>query len=229
MRRAVILASVFATATAFGQARGTPASVTSVGSTAGGHLVPNGVPASVTSPGPNGINPLFPASGPLMNPLVPAPAVPVRQHRGGHDGRGGRNHVTAVPVYYGYPVYYSDYSYPQAEPQVPEPVVEREAPPQKVEIVIVDKRDDEKKQAQLEAELKQAAEPKKSDLSAPPQDPAIFVFKDGTRKELANFAVMAGNLYDLSDGRMFKIALNTIDREATLAANAQAGRAIQLP
>jgi hypothetical protein len=28
---------------------------------------------------------------------------------------------------------------------------------------------------------------------------------------------------------MFKIAMNTIDREATLAANAQVGRAIQLP
>ena len=87
----------------------------------------------------------------------------------------------------------------------------------------------EKKKAALEEDLKQAAEPKKSDLTAAPEDPAIFVFKDGTRKELANFAVMAGNLYDLSDGKMFKIAMNTIDREATLAANAQVGRAIQLP
>ncbi|HWK31754.1 MAG TPA: hypothetical protein VNR20_06655, partial [Terriglobales bacterium] len=128
-----------------------------------------------------------------------------------------------------YPVYYSDYSYPQPEPQVQQPVLEKEAPPQKVEIVIVDKRDEEKKKEALEADLKAAAEPKKSELNAAPEEPAIFVFKDGSRKELANFAVMAGNLYDLSDGRMFKIALNTVDRDATLAANAQVGRAIQLP
>jgi hypothetical protein len=235
MRRTVILASVFAAATAFAQVHGTPASVTSVGSTPGGQLVPRGVPASVTSLGPQGftpgINPLFPNSGPLINPLVPAPA-PVRQvHRGGHGGRGHHGQVTpVVPVYYGYPVYYSDYAYPEPQSQTPEPVVEQQpAQPQRVEIVLVDKRDEEKKKVQQEADLKEAAEPKKSNLNTPPEDPAIFIFKDGTRKELANFAVMAGNLYDLSDGRMFKIALNTIDREATLAANAKQGRDIQLP
>ncbi len=216
MRRAFIFASVFAAATAFGQARGTPASVSSPRSD-GQFMVPNGVPASVTSPGPQGfaprINPLFPG-----NPAPP----PLNDHH--------RHHVVPVPIYYSYPVYYSDYSYQQQpEPQIQEPVVAKEAPPQKVEIVIVDKREEEKKKEALEADLKAAAEPKKSDLNAPPEEPAIFVFKDGSRRELANFAVMAGNLYDLSDGRMFKIALNTIDRDATLAANAQAGRAIQLP
>jgi hypothetical protein len=232
MRRALILASVFAATTAFAQVHGVPASATSVGSTPGGRLVPNGVPASVTSLGPQGftpgINPLFPASGPLMNPLVPTPA-PVRQgHRG---GRGGHGHVAPiVPVYYGYPVYYSDYAYPDQQAQAPTaPVVQQDAQPQRLEIVVVDKRDEEKRAAQQEAELKEAAEPKQSNLSSPPEDPAIFVFKDGSRKELANFAVMAGNLYDLSDGKMFKIALSSIDREATLAANAKMGREIQLP
>jgi hypothetical protein len=214
MRRALIFASVFAAATAFAQVHGTPASATSPG-TARGMLVPNGVPSSVTSLGPLGFTP-------QINPLFPGnPAPPPR-----HDHR---RHIVPVPIYYGYPVYYSDYSYAQPEPQVQQPVVEKEAPPQKVEIVIVDKRDEEKKQAALEADLKAAAEPRKSELNSAPEEPAIFVFKDGTRKELANFAVMAGNLYDLSDGRMFKIALNTVDRDATLAANAQAGRAIQLP
>ena len=215
MRRASIFALVFATATAFAQARGTAASVSSP-RTDGQFMIPNGVPASVTSPGPQGF-------APRINPLFPGEPAPPP------IGRDHRHHVVPVPIYYTYPVYYSDYSYPQPEPQVQQPVLEKEAPTQKVEIVIVDKRDEEKKKAVLEADLKAAAEPKKSDLSAAPQDPAIFVFKDGSRKELANFAVMAGNLYDLSDGRMFKIALNTVDRDATLAANAQVGRAIQLP
>ena len=219
MRRAFIFASVFAAATAFAQVHGTPASVTSPGSTARGMLVPNGVPASVTSLGPQGFTP-------RINPLFPNPVVPIVPRHPIHSIRGHHGRVIAVPVYAGYPYYYSDYT--DTQPQIPEPVVQQQEP-QKVEIVIVDKRDEEKKKEALEADLKAAAEPKKSELNAAPEDPAIFVFKDGTRKELSNFAVMAGNLYDLSDGRMFKIALNTIDRDATLAANAQAGRTIQLP
>lgn len=230
MRRAVILASVFAGTMAFAQVHGVPASVTSPRSN-GQFMVPTGVPASVTSLGPQGftpgLNPIVPGTGPVINPLVPAPSRPIHHNR---NRRDGRNHaVVAVPVYYGYPVYYSDSTYSYQQQPEPEPLVEEAAPPQKLEIVVVDKRDEEKKKAEQEAELKQAAEPKKSDLTAASGDPAIFVFKDGSRKELANFAVMAGNLYDLSDGRMFKIAMSTIDREATLEANAQAGRAIQLP
>jgi hypothetical protein len=134
-----------------------------------------------------------------------------------------------TPIYYGYPVYYSDYPYDvQQQPPQPQPVY-NEAQPQKLELVIVDKRDEEKRAKENEEAVKAAAEPKKSNLSDPPERPAIFVFKDGTRKELANFAVMAGNLYDLSDGKMVKIAMNTLDREATIAANEKAGREILLP
>jgi hypothetical protein len=134
-----------------------------------------------------------------------------------------------TPVYYGYPVYYSDYSYEvQPQQQQPQPVY-NEAQPQKLEIVIVDKRDQEKRVKENEEAVKAAAEPKQSNLSDPPEQPAIFVFKDGNRKELANYAVMAGNLYDLSDGKMVKIAMNTLDREATIAANEKAGREISLP
>jgi hypothetical protein len=217
-------------ATAFAQVHGVPASVTSPGSS-NGFLVPRGVPSSVTSLGPEGftpgINPLFPATGPLVNPLVPGRA-PVRSgHRGGR-GHSGRI-APVVPIYYGYPVYYSDDLNPDQQPQTPEPAVEQPAQPQRLEIVVTDKRDQEKKQAEQDAELKQAAEPKKSELSNPPEDPAIFIFKDGSRKELSNFAVMGGSLYDLSEGKVFKVPLTSIDREATLAANAKQGREIQLP
>lgn len=228
MRRALVLVSVFGAATAFAQVHGVPASVTSPGSS-NGFLVPRGVPSSVTSLGPEGftpgINPLFPATGPLVNPIVPTPSHPIH-----HGGRGRfRNVAPVVPVYYGYPVYYSDYSDTEQQTQVPQPTVEQPAQPQRLEIVVVDKRDEEKKKADQEAELQAAAEPKKSNLNSPPEEPAIFIFKDGSRKELANFAVMGGNLYDLSEGKVFKVPLSTIDREATLEANAKMGREIQLP
>jgi hypothetical protein len=226
----VVLATALV-APAFAQTHGTPASVMSVGSAPEGRLVPNGVPASVTSLGPEGftpgINPLFPSTGPLINPLQPSVQPVVRS--GGHH-RGGHR---SAPVYYGYPVYYySDSAYEQqpqqqmAEQQLAQP---QPAQPQQLQIVLVDKRDEEKRAKENEEAVKAAAEPRQSNLSSPPADPAIFIFKDGTRRELANFAVMSGNLYDLSDGKMVKIALNTIDRDATLEANARAGREIQLP
>jgi hypothetical protein len=229
MRAGILAALVLLSATAFSQARGTPASVTSPQST-GQFMVPTGVPASVTSLGPEGftpgINPLFPLTGPKLNPLTPS---------AGRGIRGDHRHsdvvAVPVPVYYGYYPYYGyDYGYDQQQqtPQQPQ-LVQQQAQPQQLQIVVVDKRDEAKRAQENEAAVQAAAEPKKSNLSDPPENPAIFVFKDGTRKELSNFAVMAGNLYDLSDGKMVKIAMNTVDRDATIAANEQAGREISLP
>jgi hypothetical protein len=207
-----------ASAAAFAQARGVPASVTSLTPTnnPAAPMVMRGVPSSVTSPGPQGFSPqprVFPAPQPRHHGRHDRPVVPVY-----------------VPVYYsGY--YYDPYTYYDQQPpqQVVERAVEKEAQPQKVEIVIVDKREEEKK-AEAEAQaLKEAAEPKQSNLSEPSDVPAVFVFKDGSRKELGNFAIMANTLYDLTENRVRKIALNTVDRDATLAENAKIGRDIQLP
>jgi hypothetical protein len=164
-----------------------------------------------------------------MNPLSPASGG--SHHRGGH-GRAGAG-VIGVPVYYGYYPYYGyDYDYDQQQQTQQQPQLVQQQPqpqPQQLKIVVVDKRDEAKRAQENEVAVQAAAEPKKSNLSDPPENPAIFVFKDGTRKELSNFAVMAGNLYDLSDGKMVKIAMNTVDRDATIAANEQAGREISLP
>lgn len=198
-------------AAALAQVNGTPASVSSLAPshTPQAPMVFRGTPASVTSLGPQGFTPHITPEP--RHPRHPSgPRVPVY-----------------LPVYYSYP--YPSYYDSQPRERVVERVVEREAPPQKVEIVIVDKRAEEKKAEAQADELRKAAEPKQSKLSEPPELPAIFVFKDGSRKQLANFAMMAGNLYDLSDGRMVRIALTTLDREATVAANAKAGRDIQLP
>ena len=214
----------------FAQTHGVPASVTSPSpapGTVNGPLVIRGVPSSVTSLGPQGFTP---------TPRVfPAPVV--HGHRG-HDGRHGRHDGRGVvpvyiPVYGGYGYYYDDYSQQQQEQmqqqQQLQEQAQQQAQPQKLEIVVVDKREEEKRAAANEAAVEEASKPKQSNLSEPPRDPAIFVFKDGTRKQLGNFAIMAGMLYDLSDNKVHKYALNTLDRDATLSANAEAGREINLP
>jgi hypothetical protein len=218
MRLKILLAGALLTTTAFAQAHGTPASVGSVGSFHG-ELVPNGVPASVTSLGPQGFTP-------QINPLFPSHEG-VRGRRGGHRGTG----LIGVPVYYGYDPYY-DYDYDQQQQdlqQQQQQAVQQQGQPQQLQIVVVDKRDEERRAQQNEAAVQAAAEPRQSNLSDPPEQPATFIFKDGTSRELSNFAVMSGNLYDLSGGKMVKIPLDKLDRDATVAANEKAGREISLP
>lgn len=164
-----------------------------------------GVPASVTSLGPCGFTPCF-------HPFF----------RFGH----GFRHFNSFPIIWGGGIwdssYYatSDSAYAtEAQPQVqPAPVL-----PSQLEVTIVDQRGEQKDSPAVKSQ------PTDSKLSDAPAEPAIFIFKDGTRKELANFAIMRGQLIDVTDGKIFRIPLEKLDREATLAANAKAGREIQLP
>lgn len=209
-----LAATLLISSVAFAQMNGTPASVTSLAPSTNGPMVTRGVPASVTSLGPQGFTPQQPRIFPEPQP---------RPHHRDRD---------IVPVYvpvYGYGYYYDDYYNQRPQQQVVERVVEKEVSPQKLEIVITDKREQEKKAEAEEADRHAAAEPRQSNLSEPTDIPAIFIFKDGTQKELGNFAIMAGTLYDFSDNRIRKIALNTVDREKTLEANAKIGREISLP
>jgi hypothetical protein len=48
--------------------------------------------------------------------------------------------------------------------------------------------------------------------------------QDGTRKELRNYAIMGKVLFDLADNRMFRIPLETVNLDATVAANAAQGK-----
>jgi hypothetical protein len=96
-----------------------------------------------------------------------------------------------------------------------------EAPalPSKLEVTLVDQRESDN------AEAKRLPDAKLIEL---PSEPTIFVFRDGSRKEMTSFAIMGGQLIDLSNGKTFRIPLDQIDRKATLAANAKAGREIQM-
>jgi hypothetical protein len=168
-----------------------------------------GVPASVTSLGPCGFTPCF---------------QPFFKHgfrRFGASPFFGGGFVGAYPV--AVPIAtYADYA-TVTQP----PVVQQPALPQSLEITIVDRRGE--KQNEAEPAEPERVNPSRNDDPDRPSPPAIFIFKDGSRKELANYAIMRGQLIDVTDGKLFRIPLETLDREKTLMANAKAGRAIQLP
>jgi len=59
--------------------------------------------------------------------------------------------------------------------------------------------------------------------------PTVFVFKDGTRTEAHNFAIVGGTLWVYTDQEAKKYAISYIDVPATTAANAARGNKFQMP
>ncbi|MBV9609608.1 MAG: hypothetical protein JO187_08630 [Acidobacteria bacterium] len=59
--------------------------------------------------------------------------------------------------------------------------------------------------------------------------PTVFVFKDGTRTEARNFAIVGGTLWIYTDQDAKKYAVSYIDVGATTAANASRGNKFQMP
>ena len=136
--------------------------------------------------------------------------------------RHGFRHFNSFPAWggiwdggYAYPVYEDDYA-DDTQPEVQAPMV-----PSRPEVTIVDPR--ENKESEVAEKLPNAK------LIEIPAEPAIFIFKDGTRKKMTSYAITGGQLIDLSKGKIFRSPLNQINRKATLAANAKAGHEIQLP
>jgi hypothetical protein len=209
-----------------GQIRGTPASVTSLGPH-GYNGAPRGTPASVTSLGPQGYT-FSNCSGPLIpsamgcSPDITFPGSvdprlqpPVRTHhrRGSHGG------AVYVPVYVPYPVY--------AEEPPPEPVAERE--PERVAPTIFE-RGTRVQRAEPRPELP----PEPVAAVAPPREPGpqtstVLVFRDGHRLEVGNYAIVGDTLYAFSDGLSRKIALSSLDLEATVSENDDRGVDFRMP
>jgi hypothetical protein len=182
----------------------------------------HGVPASVTSLGPCGFTPCFKSFG---------------------FGRFGFRRFGFSPFFGGgfwggYPIVAYDDSYSSAyypsgyadepEPMVQQPMIQQPAIPQQLEITIVDKRH-EPKDNDPDPLVPGDDSPNVDKLPDPdpPADPMIFIFRDGSRKDLRNFAIMRGQLVDLSDGKIFRIPLEKIDWDKTLAVNAEAGHEIK--
>lgn len=186
-----------------------------------------GVPASVLSLGPCGFTPCFNSGFVRFGHGFRHFGFSPFFGNGFFGGGFGGGFPVAVPIYSDYAAYsqpqadYAGYSQPQV-------MVQQPAEPQRLEITLVDRRS-EKENESNPAEAAPKNPKGNYDDPGPPTTPAIFVFKDGTRKELANYAIMRGQLIDVTDGKIFRIPLENIDREKTLDANAKAGREIALP
>jgi hypothetical protein len=208
---------------------GVPPSVTSFGF--GGNHGFHGVPASVTSPHFG--------------------SIPMRHHPVFDSGQHHRhNRVLANPFYGG--TYYAPYAYPgyvmdpgvddsmetdyaapmNSDREGPDPREEARHELDSLRSTVEDYRSELRSSRQRDnAEAKQAAETR-PDVDQPPpadQPKTVLVFRDGHQLEVANYAIVGGMLYDLSEGRTKKVELAALDLRATVKQNDQRGVEFQLP
>ena len=199
-------------ASAAAQVHGIPASVTSPRN--GNLSRPVGIPASVTSLGPEGFN-----SFADIRPLSP----PRRNRLGREVG------VAPIPLFYGVPYYPVVYLQAESEPvvqRVVQPATATE--PQRIIVEIRDARPLIEPKAKLEAAPAPSPSPR-VEAPEPERVPTVFIFRDGSRKELKDFAITDTELIDLSEGLLKRAPLADLDRAATLKANAEKGVEVRLP
>jgi hypothetical protein len=214
----VFLAAACLSVPMWGQVNGPPASVTSTGF--GGHPGSiHGVAPSVTSLGPQGYTPgrsQFPQNNGLFG-------VNSNQNI---NGSGHHHHDGYLyPGYYGYYGGYYDSGSDQSSP--PSDDQYNGGP------TIFDRRgsggasyvpmppDPPSQQAQ--------SDPAPEPATASDQPSTVLIFKDGHQTEVANYAIVGNTLYDLTDGRRKKIALDDLDLTATAKENEGRGTDFELP
>src|SRR5438552_11780206 len=224
-----VLAGLLATASASAQRFfGNPSPIPSVTAIDSSGNFNHSIPPSVTSIRPS----MFPTS----------PFVPGFHHR-------HRQVVIPifVPVYagYGYPYsYYPDYdpmvpSYARPQPAVATAPVEE--PPAPAQTVLEHRPGYKAPPAYSEPAAPGSAQtatatPAPSAPAQPaaapvaPEPPTILVFKDGHKLEIGNYAIVGETLYNMSGNyRSFKIALASLDLDATVKANEERGLEFHLP
>lgn len=254
MRRGIAVSTIlvfsFLSICAAAQVNGVPPSVTSYGF--GGQPGFHGVPPSVTSLGPRGVTPMRPVH---PRPVQPQGGVHQGHHGHGHRHDGGQ--ANAYPVYVPYYVPYDPMDY--ADPGPDQTAADQQEGPDQYEggPTIFDRRGSGARAendyapmqapaprppapvARMKAADTVAADEKESmQPSAPPSqpEPAIavqpsttLIFKDGHKQEVSNYAIVGGNLYDLTPGRRQKVALADLDLDATQKINDDQGNDFKLP
>lgn len=200
-------------AVAAAQVHGIPASVTSPRD--GNVFRPVGIPASVTSLGPEGFTSFV--------DLRPMP--PPRRNR-----LGRFVNVAPIPLFYGVPYYPVVYLPAEPESRV-ERIVEPARTPNEPQRIIVEIRDPRPlPETKPTPEAAPAVAPAARVEAAEPERVAtVFIFRDGSRKELKDFAITDSELIDLSAGLIKRSPLAELDRAATLKVNAEKGVELKLP
>ena len=207
----------------------------------------HGTPASVTSPGVDGRPRGIAAS--VTDPTFGS-SMANRGHVPGNFG--GHHHHRSTPVfavpyygYYGLPYYYySDYQQTEAQ-QAPEP---QQAPPPQV-IVIKEESsssntgDEDSRYGGHSFDSREESRDSRHD-PAPQAQPApapkaaeeqlvpmtTLVYRDGHKSEVLNYAIVGGNLIDLTKSPvMKKIPLDSLDLVATRHENEENGVDFHLP
>lgn len=245
MKRAILAFVLLGSSAMFAQARGVPASVTSLGSPT------FGPGASVTSLGPNGYNSapcVFGCFDSRFHPIINFQTGTVQTGgtfnlQNGNRGRGEHHHnrgslgtyVYAYP--YPVPVEVQD----QQEEAQP-PAEEVMGPPQ----TIYDRRpvprganapgDEDSRYGEHYLDSRERRQPVKEEPVArveskplPEPEPIIVIFKDGHQKEIKNYAIVGDTLYDLGAAVSHKIKLDDVDLKATINKNEERGVEFSLP
>jgi hypothetical protein len=202
----------------------------------GGGLELHGIPGSVTDPGVNGVPHGIPAS--VTDPTP-------RRVPGNFTGMQGHHHGTvgfALPYYgyYGVPYYdpsdYSQYDQSQAQPVQQQP---QQPPPPQVIIIKEEpstsdeesrygehsfNEEDRGRRAQAHDQLAQTRPAPAPQLAQDNSPATILIYRDGHKSEVRNYAIVGGNLVDLTRSPVLKkIPLDSLDLEATRKANEDNG------
>lgn len=135
-----------------------------------------------------------------------------------------------IPLFFGAP-YYPVVYVPVTEDGTVQRVVEpstRTGEPQRIIVEIRDTRPLPESHATKEAVPALKPTPRVEEPE-PERAPTVFIFQDGSRQELKDFAITDTELIDLSQGLIRRTPLASLDRVATLKANAAKGIEVRLP
>lgn len=214
---AVLVSVFFLLSTAGAQINGAPPSVTSIGFGGNPGSI-HGTAPSVTSLGPRGYTPgynPFPQGGSLFGVNS---GHNINGHRHPHGGYYPGGYYYAVP-YYGY----YDEGYDDAPP----------ADQYNGGPTVFDRRGSGQpalaSSVESGAPVDQSGEAAAAPSAEPAQPETVLVFKDGHQLEVENYAIVGNTLYDLTEGRKHKIALDDLDLTATAKLNENRGVDFQIP
>jgi hypothetical protein len=231
---AAFLLSALLAVPAFGQVRGVPASVTSIGFGGGKSDNPPGIPASVTSLGPHGFDgSRFPTC--CIQPLFPIHSRPPIDHRLHHRPFFGGG-VIAYPYYYPTIIDQApvDDAMEKEDYRGGPTIFDRRGPGNYDAIDSYVKRSEEfrhlwEERDRDELEEAKAEIPSRTHETIADEPATILVFKDGHKAEVNNYAIVGDELYDFTPQHHRRIALADLDIPASVKANDALGIDFRVP